>query len=268
MRQVVAGAFVLLLGVTVHAQSGVKLELVDVVDDRISAGMMRGSLQLQANLTGTGLDRINAARLIVKEAKDDRGNDLLADREPPDFSVKGTIEMFVPARDPSTTLKVPNALGKLDAPINHKGLKAAKMSITPLSPAQYAKVKESQKITEADLEKIRAEGKAQGVDQKEIEMAIEFAQLMSEMDGPLPENAIILSGKEKDFDRIQSLEFLGSDGEPINITSRSSSTRGDDVLQVLQPSGEVPRNATMQLIIMTDKSKMSVPFELKNVPLP
>jgi hypothetical protein len=265
---------------------------VDVVDDRYSAGMMRGSLQLQANLTGSALDRITAARLIVREAKDDRGTDLLGDRDAPDFtarnvnagilsvslkqpprsarsvSVKGTIEMFVPARDPNTTLKIPNALGKLDAPINHKALKAAKMSITPLSPAQYAKVKESQKITEADLEKIRAEGKAQGVDEKEIEMAIEFAQLMSEMDGPLPENAVILSGKEKDFDRIQSLEFLGADGEPINITSRSSSTRGDDVLMVLQPSGEIPRTATMQLIVMTDKSKMSVPFELKNVPLP
>jgi len=59
------------LAVTAHAQSGVGIELDDVIDNRMSAGPLLGSLEVRVNLKGSGLDKVNAARVLVKEARDD-----------------------------------------------------------------------------------------------------------------------------------------------------------------------------------------------------
>lgn len=276
----------------VFAQSGVKVALDEVVDNRITEGMMNGSLELKVKLEGTALEKVSAARILVKEARDNSGKTLEAPK-PPEFSdrnvnagileislpspprsaqsvsVKGTVELFVPSRDPAATIKVDKALAKLDAPLSSKALKSAKLTITPLSPERYAQEKQKQKITEKDIEEIRARGKAAGASDKEIEMAVGLAQAMDEMGAePLPEGAVVLSGSSKDFDRIQSLEMIGTDGEPLSITSRTSSTRGDSTLMVMQPSHPIPPDTSMKLVLFTEKSRMTVPFELKNVPLP
>src|SRR5512140_629905 len=160
------------------AQSGVRVEVDEVVDNRLPAGAMTGTLDIHVKLAGTSLDKVTAARVIVKDARDNNGKVLEAPK-PPDFtdrnvnagileislpspqrsaksvSVKGTVELFVPSRDPSATIKVDNALAKLDAPLSSKALKTAKLSLTPLSPQRYAEEKQKQKITEKDLEEIR-----------------------------------------------------------------------------------------------------------------
>lgn len=297
MRQI-AGPFLFALCLIatapagVFAQSGVKVALDEVVDNRITEGMMSGTLQLKVKLEGTALEKVTAARILVKEARDSSGKTLEAPK-PPDFtdrnvnagileislpspprsaksvSVKGTVELFVPSRDPAATIKVDKPLSKLDAPIASKALKSAKLSLTPLSADRYIEEKKKQKITEKDIEEIRARGKAAGASDKDIEMAIGLAQAMEEMGNePLPDGAVVLSGASKDFDRIQSLEFIGKDGEPLHISSRSSSTRGESTIMVLQPAEPIPPDAPLQLVLLTDKSRMTVPFELKNVPLP
>ena len=57
-------------------QSGVKVEVEDLTDNRVTSEMMRGSLELRLKLSGTGLEKATGARVIVKEAKDDRGTAL------------------------------------------------------------------------------------------------------------------------------------------------------------------------------------------------
>src|SRR5690348_18100792 len=58
-------------------------------------------------------------------------------------------------------------------------------------------------------------GKKRGVDEKEIEMAIEMAKAFDGMDSSLPEGTVILSGSKADFDRLFRVEVLGADGQPI-----------------------------------------------------
>ncbi len=276
-----------------HAQTRVGVEIDEVVDNRFSNDsaeefQLRGTLELRVKLTGTGLDKVVAARVLVAEAKDDKGNSLVQrSASVPDFTgrefnggmlqlsvgqpartastvrLKGTIELYVPDRDPASNVKIDGALTKLDAPLASKALKSAKMEITPLSRDGYAALLQARKITEKDIEQIRAEGKKHGASEKEIELAIGLAQAFEGINGDLPENAVILSGKKVDFDRIYRVEILGADGKPISVSSRGSSTRGESTVMTLQPSEPLPEKATLQLMLLTDKSRVSSPYDLK-----
>jgi hypothetical protein len=293
MRASLRLGLILLVAAGACAQSGVGVEVDEVTDNRMSVDpntewQMRGSLELRVKLTGTNLDKAAAARVIVKEAKDDKGNSLMQ-RNPqvPDFfgreynngtlqvsvlqpartattvRLKGTVELYVPGRDPNATVTIDKALSKLDAPLSSKALKAAKIDLTPLSKDGYKKLAEARKVTPEDLEKLKAEAKKEGVSEQEIELAVGLAQAFEAMDADLPESAVILSGKKADFDRLYRVEILGNDGQPMHVTSRGTSTRGESSIMTLNPSEDVPANAKLQLMLLTDKSRMSFPFDLK-----
>jgi hypothetical protein len=293
MRATLSLVLVLVLAGAAQGQSNVRVEVDDVTDNRMSTTdtggfQMRGGLELRVKLTGNGLDKAAAARVIVKEAKDDKGTSLVgAKPEVPDFfpreynsgtlqlrvdqparaastvRIKGTVELYVPSKDPAANVKIEKALSKLDAPLSSKALKAAKLEITPLSKEGYAAAAKARKITEKDIEKLREEGKKQGADPKEIELAIEMAKAFEGLDEAPAPNAVIFSGKKADFDRVYRLEILGPDGNPLNTTSRGVSTRGESSLMTLNPSEPAPADATVQLLLLTDKAKVSFPFELK-----
>lgn len=284
-----------LLGLAVSfsafAQSKVGVELDEITDNRVADGMLQGGCEVRVKLTGTGLDEATAARILVKEAQDDKGNALYHKPMNDDFTprdhnmgtlqfslkqparaassvrIKGTVELFVPSRDPNAIVKIDKALTKLDAPLTSKTLKAAKVDLTLLSPAGYTALMKSRKITEKDIEAIREEGRKRGVSDKEIEAMIGFAKAMEELGGDVPENAIILSGKEAAFDRVFRIEVLGPDGKPMDTSGRSTSTRGEDSIMMIQPREPPPANASLQVQLLTDKSRLSFPFEM-SVPLP
>lgn len=276
-----------LVSLAVRAQSGVGVEVDEVVDNRMAAEMMVGSLDLRVKLTGNGLDKATAARIVVKEARDDKGNTLEASRMNADFTprdynmgmlsasvasparaassvtLKGTVELFVPGRDPNAVVKIDKALSKLDAPLSNPKLKSAKVALTPLSRDGYSAWQKKHKLDEAQ---IRALGKERGVDEKEIQMAIEMSKALEGLDS-VPEGSVILAGASSDFERIFRVEILGSDGKPVDTGSRSTSTRGEDSVMTLQPNSPPPENAALQVYLLTSKSKMSFPFELKvNLP--
>jgi hypothetical protein len=292
MRPVLGLCFAILLAAGADAQTGVVLEVDDVTDNRVSSAdagglQVQGGLELRVKLNGTGLDKVAAARVIVKEAKDDKGNSLVKQASVPDFypreynsgtlqvavgqparsatsvRMKGMVELYVPGRDPGANVKIENALAKLDKPFSSKVLKAAKLEITPLSPEAYAAVAKERKVDAKDIEQIRAQGKKEGVSEKEIELAIALAQAFESMDDDASDTAVILSGEKSDFDRIFRIEILGEDGKPIQITSRSTSSRGESSLMTLSPAQPPPANATIQLMLLTDKTRVSVPFDLK-----
>lgn len=286
MRALCCGLLLLIEASAGYAQTGVRVEVDDVTDNRVEAGEFRGSLEMRVKLEGTGLDKATAARIVVKEAKDDRGNDLGKGAASPDFTareynsgtlqvvvgsparaarsvkIKGSVELFVPARDPNALVKIDNALAKLDTPLSAKALKAAKIEITPLSAAAYAKAREERKIDATKIAAIREEGKKRGVPEKEIELMIGLAQALQSMDQEPVEGAVILSGRKEDFDRVFRIDILGEDGQPVEIPSRGTTSMGDDTIMTLQPSQPPPPNAALRLHLLTTKSKVSSPFEL------
>jgi hypothetical protein len=296
MRALTAWAAPLFLGLSLaaaaHAQTGVGVEVDEVIDNRISAGMQTGDLEIRVKLKGTGLERVMGARLVLKDAKDDRGNALpsgsfaSADYTPRDENngvlrlslrqparaassvrIKGTVELYAPGRDPASVVRVDQALAHLDKPLSAKLLKAEKVDLTLLSPAGYAALMKSRKITDDDVTKIRAEGKAHGASDKEIEAVIAMAKAMESLDAEPSEGTVLLSGSKSAFARIFRIEVLGEDGKPMNVPERGLSTRGEASVMTIKPSAKPPQNASLQLYVLTAKSRLSIPFELE-VPLP
>lgn len=288
MRASTSLAILLFLAAGAAAQSNVGVEVDEVSDNRVKAGGFVGQLGVRVKLTGTGLDKASAARIVVKDARDDRGT-VLDDGsgDKPDFMgreynngtlnlsvqpparaastvrIKGTIELYAPARDPNAIVKVPKAFSKLDAPLAAAGLKAAKLSITPLSKTGYAEKMKSRKLDEKTIAEMRAEGKKRGVSDDEIEKMIGLAKAMEGLETEPAEGLIVLAGKASDFARIYRVEILGNDGKPIDVGSRSTSTRGEDSIMTMQPSQPPPANAALQFYVITDKSQLSFPFDLK-----
>ena len=78
---------------------------------------------------------------------------------------------------------------------------------------------------------------------------------------------MILSGTKSDFDRIFRIEILGADGKQVSTGNRSTSTRGESTVMTIQPSEPLPPNAALEIYLLTDKSRVTSPFEL-SVPLP
>lgn len=293
MRAVFSFGLVLLFAWAVGAQTNVGVELDDVTDNRMSSTdtggfQVRGGLEVRLKVTGDDLDKALGARVLVKEAKDDAGNSLL-EKEPsiPDFSpreynngtvqisvlqparaassvrLKGTVELYVPGRDPGATVKIANGLAKLDAPLSAKALQGAKIEITPLSADGYASLMTSRKITDADIEKIRAEAKKEGADEKDVELAIELARAFESMDEPYSPGSVYLSGETADFDRVYRLEVLGADGAPLEVPARGVSSRGESSIMTLNMAEPPPPNATLELMLLTDKSRVSFPFDVE-----
>ena len=177
--------------------------------------------------------------------------------------LKGTIELYVPDRDPGATVKIARGLAKLDSPIAAKPLQAAKIEITPLSAKGYAALLESRKLTDADIEKLRAEAMRQGAEEKEVELAIELAKAFEGLDEPYSPESVIFSGEKSDFERIYRLELFGADGVPLDDRGRGVSSRGESTVMTINLSEPPPPDAAVQILLLTEKSSVSFPFTLK-----
>jgi len=273
-------------------QGNVAVKLKEVVDDRFSKGMLTGHLRVELVLDGEGAEGVKAARFLPKEAKDDTGASLLpkekkepgfdkldqqknfrVDLESPARKAKslrltGKVELYVPGRDPNAIVKVPGALGLKDRPIKSPGLKSAKVEVTLLSLKAYAEEKKKQKIDDSKTAEIRAEGKKRGVSEKEIDAMIELAKAFQEMgDSSLTDDAVILSGKLAEMEKIVEVTLQKADGTEISIGEQSASSDGKTKTMVLKPR-ETPADAVLVFTLLTDKAKVSIPVDLKEVTLP
>ncbi len=274
------------------AQANVRVGVDEVTDDRCSPGPFPANLELKVKLSGDGMDGVQGVRLVVKGAKDDLGNALApketlrADFESPDsslagkidlksparkassVSVTGTVELFAPKRDPNAVVTVEKAFAKLDKPLSSKGLKASKVEVNVLSKERWAEERKKQKPSEKQLAEMRAEAKKQGVSDEEIEAAIQLAAGLSEAFGEVPENGVILSGPRTGMEMIQSVKILGPDGEEIHVNGSVGTGDEKTKTMILEPAKPVPPNASLRFTLLTEKARFTVPFELKDVPLP
>jgi hypothetical protein len=294
-RVVALGTVVVLAAAAPAAgQSNVKVVLTDVVDDRISEGLMSGGLALMMNLEGDGLENVKSARFRLKEAKDDTGQALLDPKaKTPEFTdrnvnggnvqvavanpsreattvrVTGTAELFVPGRDPASVVKIPGFLSRLDKPVQSKGLKAAKVDLTVLSKEKYVEERKKNRLDDKKIALIRAEAKERGMKDEEVDALIEMAKAFDEMGGgELPENGLYLKVPRASDERIQELWIETAAGERIETGGSQGSGSEEAMLRQIEVRSALPKDAVLALSLFTDKAIVSVPFDLKEVPLP
>lgn len=282
----------LLLVRPVHAAENIQVAAGKVEDQRVSDAR-HGGLTVELKLTGSSVAEVKALRAKLKSARDDTGSVLYKptkDEKGPDFQefspdrhpapsirlstpsrdastfdVVAELELFIPARDPNARQRFEAVLGRLDRPILGSALKAAKVEITPLSPAGY---KARQLRNRPTKEQIMAEGKKHGVSDAEIQEAIAMMDAIASLGGEEPsETSVLLETKDPDG-KVMSIDLVAPDGTELPATGRSASGSNDARLLKIDLSAKPPEDAALLVTMRTAKSVVTVPLNLKEVALP
>jgi len=234
------------------------------------------------------------ARIRLKDAKYDTGKNLLDPKaRKPEFSdrnsnggniqvaldnpprsatsvrASGTADLFVPGRDPNSTVKVPGFQARPGKPLVSKGLKAAKVDVTVLSRDRYLEEHKKMRLDDKKIAGIRAEGKERGMKDEEIDALVEMAKGFDEMgEAEVPANGLFLLIPSVSEEKIQELWLETVAGERIE-TGGYQSRSGDAVaLRQVRVKEALPKDAVLVFSLFTDKAIISVPFDMKEVPLP
>lgn len=183
--------------------------------------------------------------------------------------LSGTAELYVPSRDPNATVKVPGFLAQTDKPIASKGLKSAKVELSVFSRERYAEEWKKMRLDEKKIAAIRAEAKERGMKDEEIEVAVAMAKAFDEMGGSdAAGNTLFLQIPKESVERIHDLRLETPGGEQIETGGSSSRADAVSVLKQLDLRAELPKDAVLAVSLYTDKAMVSVPFDLKEIPLP
>jgi hypothetical protein len=157
-RSILVGALLglVLAAPPLAAQDDIRVTFPTLKDARFRNGTNapNGTLTLFTKLEGAGLEGAKAFRIKVTGAKDDAGRAIPPDsNDPPEWAdspndsdlwvklscpvrdasavtLTGTLEVWIPSRDPASEVKVEKLYAKAGKPIVSKGLKDAKVEVT------------------------------------------------------------------------------------------------------------------------------------------
>lgn len=87
--------------------------------------------------------------------------------------------------------------------------------------------------------------------------------------GKWPEQqSVELVGRTSELEIVRDVRLLRRDGTEVASSSRASGSIGEEASITLSYDEPVPPDATLVFSLITPKSILAVPFELKDVPLP
>lgn len=265
------------------------------IEDRRTTGQFFGGLEIELKLTGDDLADAKAARLLLKTAVDDTGRDLMPEkRDDPDFQkafgsslpdlkaalknparaagavkeISGEVQLFIPGRDPASTVVVDKLATRWDKAVASPALKTQKIEVRVVSAkAHRAEAQKGQAEMEKEMEKRKAEmekeAKAAGEDPEAIEALMELAQGFLGMMGEVGDNDLILRIKDAE-NRLLEVEVTDKSGQPIS--SQGTMTSGE--LRIMNFPEKLPPDAKLKFLLKTKKAIVATPFSLKEVALP
>jgi hypothetical protein len=269
-----------------------KVVVKEVLDSRTGGNAPKGEVVVVLKLQGEGLEAVAGARTLLEEARDDSGRSLLPAKTPDplfwdlrmspsplevnlvapsasarSLTVSGSVELFVPGRDPDALVRVPAALKRLDEPLVSSGLEAAGIRVTPLSKARYA-AEQNQQVGKEATDRIRKQRKADGWTDEEISEDLARRQkYLKALGSGAPGHAVVLLARNEDFLKIHSVSFLRPDGTEVPQGAMFGSHDGVQTTR-RYAVGEAPGpETTIVFTVITGKATVSVPFSLKDVSL-
>jgi hypothetical protein len=252
----------------------VRVTVSEVKDSR-TTGQFFAGLDVTLALTGDDVAGARGLRVTLTKAVDDSGRNLLPEeRRTPTFEVRegsapptlrlklanparraatlsevsGTIEVFLPARDPGATVLAPlaAALGR-GKPLVTPALTATRLEVTPLTRAAYEARRAAQSKT--DGSPAAALGKAlEG-------MFAGFAQV--------GENDLVL-GVADPGNALVAVDVLDAAGKRID----SQGTMTTAGLRVLKYGRALPPDAQLRILVATPRALATAPLQLRGVALP
>jgi hypothetical protein len=252
----------------------------DITDRRRNDNFF-GGLEIELRIGGDGAADVRGARAVVKKAEDETGRNLLKEgAKTPDFErsmsdtapslklelrnparkaktvreVSGQVEMFLPGRDSASVAKLDGFQSKTDRPVASPALKAAQAEVTVVSRKTY----EAEKKKDAERRKKEAEGSGIGGAMVEA-----FSALFEGFMGAVEENDVLVKVDDPGK-KVFDVEVVDSKGAKVD--SGGSMTVGS--FRILKFSEKVPADAALRVYVLTPKSLVTTPFQLKNVALP
>jgi hypothetical protein len=274
------------------APADLKVSVADVVDRRRSSDFPPAHLDIRLKLEGADASAIQSARARVLKAEDDTGQDVLAkagagdqdrwqdarESEPPSPQLslsspsrkaktlavlEGTVEAYLPSRDPSAIVKVDKIAARKDKPaVVMPALAKEKIRLQVLSKEGLEKERkdaEARKKAEAARKKT---GKA-GLEQMAEAMADAFGSVFERLFTMVGEHDLVLKVDDPGK-KVFSLGLVGPDGAPVQ-TYGTTEIENYRILRLLEP---MPEGAALQVRLKTAKTFAEVPFKLADVQLP
>ncbi len=248
----------------------VKVTVGDINDKRTTGKFFAG-LEIELKLSGPELAEAKGIRTTVKDAADDTGKPLAKaenrfggdgfeelqkafgggfsdDKKADEFQVKlefanppraakaikalnGSIELLIPAKDPAAVITA-SVAKDADKPLENAVLKAAGVEIT-----------------------LRKPGKEEKKD-----AGFGFGGSLGENDL----GYVIKDAKGK----VASVEFCDAAGKKLESNGRMSSGFAGSKTVTITFNAKPPADAVAKIYVVTDKSVVTVPIALKDIPLP
>jgi hypothetical protein len=270
----------------------------EVKDTRRTDGFFN-KLEVELKLLGDVLSDAKGLRITVAKAVDETGRDLVdpktAETEFKEVDssqggtikveiqlknparmanavkeITGTVELFVPKRDPASTVAVPSFLRNAGKPIVSPTLKAAGIEIIAWTKEQYEARK---KIEEEKQKRAEAERRIPGAKQEGEDIGDALAQGLTKMFGGLlssfaemNENSIAFQISDESS-KLVGIEFEDAAGKPISRGGRMT-IGGQPRTQIYEFENKLPDTTRIKLFVLTARSMTKVPFKLLDVPLP
>lgn len=248
----------------------------DISDNRTTGQFFRG-MEIELKLVGDDLSDIAGIRTKITSAVDETGKSIVDnEKSSEEFeqlgkfgsnnSVKiklsnparkastvkqlaGTLELYMPNKDPESTIALPLAQG--GKPATAPALVSNGIELTVMTKAQYdAKRKQEE-------EEAKKKALAQGMPESMLEA---FGGMFGGSDN---ENSIYINLKDPKS-KIIGFKLIDEAGKEIDGNGSMSS--GDT--RTLYFSNKIPEKAALQVQVATNKAVSSVPFDFQNVALP
>lgn len=165
----------------------------------------------------------------------------------------GTVELFMPERDPAATVVLRDFAARTGKPLADPALEKAGIRLTVLTKAEYdalAQQKKQQAAAAADRQNL---GQA---------MAQAFEGLLGAF-FQVGDHDLILQLTDP-AGRFIHAEVLDGRGAAIATTSTTSA----DDLKVLGFARPLPADARLRIFVKTADSVVTIPFRLTDIPLP
>jgi hypothetical protein len=250
----------------------------DITDRRRNDNFF-GGLEIELKIGGDGAADVRGARALVKKAEDETGRNLLKEGgKTPEFEtsmsntspslklelrnparkaktvreVSGQVELFLPGRDPASVARVDGFASKTDKPAASPALKAAKAEVTVVSRKTYEAEKKK------DAERRRKEAEGAGIGGAMVEA---FAGLFEGF-LTVEENDVLVKVTDPGK-KVFDVDVVDSKGTKIDGGAMTVGT-----FRILKFAEKLPADASLRVYLLTPKSVVTTPFQLKNVALP
>jgi hypothetical protein len=254
-----------------------------------TTGSFFGGLEVELKVMGDLLSDAKAIRLLLDTAVDETGRNIVNEKETEtDFKeiseyernaakidlklktparqamhireITGSFEIFVPGKDPASTITITDIQRSTGTPISAPALRAAGIEITMWTKQQFEARRKAEEEKLKKSEKGGDLGEALGQALGKL-----FGGLFGSLDS-LSENSIAFQIKDPQS-KLVGIEFQDAKGAAIS-GSRLSSGSPEDQTRIHDFESKLPDTTRVKLYVLTPRSVVKAPFKLNNIPLP